>query len=244
MSIGFRSALFLTAAICAAQTSAVDGIWKSKPVAEWTAEDAQRILTNSPWVRTVNAGVARRETEDQLREGGRMGQPTGVGNENVDAKDSGPNLSLNPFTGRGGDDRSVRSLPGAIILKLAWESAPPVQLAELKLPAFDAPVIEGEGYKIAVYGVPDASFADNPEKLGQPLKRTAALKREGRQDVRPDKVDVLRKKSGIVVVYLFPPSAEIIEKDGEVEFAAQIGRVIVNHTFHLSDMKFLGRLAL
>lgn len=248
ISLRFHSALLAAAALCAAQTAAVDavdGVWKSKPPAEWTAEDATQVLTASPWVRLVKAGVARRETEDQLREGGRMGQLTGVGNENIDPKGSGPQVSLNPFKGPvGGNDRSVRSRPGTIVLKLAWESAPPVQLAELKLPAFDAPTIEGDGYKIAVYGVPDANFADNPEKLGEPLKRDAALKREGRQDVGPVRVEVLRKKSGIVVVYLFPMSAEISERDGDVEFAAQMGRISVDHTFHLSDMKFLGQLTL
>jgi len=45
-----------------------------------------------------------------------------------------------------------------------------------------------------------------------------------------------------VVAYVFPLSAEIGEKDGQVRFEAQIGRIVVGHTFQLSDMEFMGKL--
>ena len=117
--------------VTAAGLLALDPDWRSKPAAQWTEEDAQQILTKSPWAREVRAVITRRLTEDQLREAGKMGQPTGVGNEGVDAKGSGPKVSPNIFSGPGGDDRSVRSLPQPITRKLRWESALSVQLAEL-----------------------------------------------------------------------------------------------------------------
>ena len=69
---------------------AAEPIWKSKPIAEWTEGDAQQILANSAWVKTVAAGIIRRETEDERREGGKMGQDHGVGFDGVDAKVSKP----------------------------------------------------------------------------------------------------------------------------------------------------------
>jgi hypothetical protein len=39
--------------------------------------------------------------------------------------------------------------------------------------------LEGDGYSIAVYGVPGGDFKGDPERLGEPLKNLAALKREG-----------------------------------------------------------------
>src|SRR5215471_10669301 len=123
------SAIFISAAFL----NAADPAWKIKPAAEWTVTDAKQVLTASPWVKEIKAGIARRLTEDQLREGGQMWQPTGVGYDGVDPKGSGPRVSPNVFTGPGGDDRSSRSLPQSITLQLRWENAFPVRLAELKL---------------------------------------------------------------------------------------------------------------
>src|ERR1017187_1140330 len=186
--------------VAAACLMAADPVWKSKPAAQWTEEDARQILARSPWVKENRAVITRRLTEDQLREGGQMGQPRGVGNEGVDAKGSGPKVSPNIFSGPGGDDRSPRSLPQPITLKLRWESALPVQLAEFKSHEVEPPTLEGEGYRIAVYG--------DPKELGKTLKNLAALKREGKKDVRPVSVEVFQRENGLVVVYLFPLSAE------------------------------------
>ncbi len=223
---------------------AADPVWKSKPAAEWTAEDARQILAGSPWAVQVRAVVTRRLTEDQLREAGQMGQPGGVGNEGVDPEGSGPKVSMNIFSGAGGDDRSRRSLPQSIALQLRWESALPVRIAELKSRAPDVPMADGEGYRIAIYGIPGGGFKGEPKELGKPLKGLAALRRDGKKDVRPVSADVFQTEGGVVVVYLFPASAEIGQKDGQIRFEAQIGRIIVAHTFKLSEMEFMGKLEL
>ena len=230
--------------VAAAGLMAADPVWKSKPAAQWTEEDARQILARSPWVKENTAVITRRLTEDQLREGGQMGQPRGVGNEGVDPKGSGPKVSPNVFSGHGGDDRSARSLAQPITLKLRWESALPVQLAELKSHEVEPPTLEGDGYRIAVYGIPGAGFKGDPEELGKPLKSLAALKREGKKDVKPLSVEVFQRGSGLVVVYLFPLSAEIVRKDRQLQFEAQIGRIVVDQTFDLSEMEFMGKLEL
>jgi len=190
------------------------------------------------------ATVTRRLTEDQLREGGQMGQPTGIGNEGVDPKGSGPKVSPNVFSGRGGDDRSPRSLPQPIRLKLRWESALPVRLAELKSHEAELPTLPGDGYSIAVYGIPNGNFKGDPKQLGEPLKSLAALKREGKRDVRPTRVEVFLRDNDVVVVYLFPLSAEITRNDRLLQFEAHIGRIVIAQTFDLSQMEFQGKLEL
>ena len=230
--------------VAAAGLMAADPVWRSKPAAQWTEEDARQILARSPWVKENRAVITRRLTEDQLRDGGQMGQPRGVGNEGVDPKGSGPTVSPNVFSGPGGDDRSARSLAQPITLKLVWESALPVQLAELKSHEAEPPTLEGDGYRIAVYGIPGAGFKGEPEELGKPLKSMAALKREGKKDVKPVSVEVFQRGSGLVVVYLFPLSAEIARKDRQIRFEAQIGRIVVAQTFDLSEMEFMGKLEL
>ena len=72
----------------------------------------------------------------------------GIGNEGVDARGSGPKVSPNVFSGPGGDDRGARSLPQPLTLQLRWESALPVQIAELKAHEVAPPTLEGDGYRI------------------------------------------------------------------------------------------------
>jgi hypothetical protein len=231
-------------AVAAGHLVAAGPVWTSKPAAEWTEEEARQILAASPWAKETRAVITRRLTEDQLREAGQMGQPRGIGNEGVDPKGSGPKVSPNVFTGPGGDDRSARSLPQSITLKLRWESALPVRLAELKSHEVEPPTLEGDGYRIAVYGVPGADFKGEPKQLGEPLKKLAALKREGEKDVRPVSVEVFPRGNGLVVVYLFPLSAEISRKNGRIQFEAQIGRIVFAQDFDLSEMEFMGKLEL
>jgi len=242
MRVELRPVWLLIAA--AAGVMAADPAWKSKPAAQWTDEDAKQILASSPWVKENRAVITRRLTEDQLREGGQMGQPRGVGNEGVDPKGSGPKVTPNVFSGPGGDDRSLRSLPQPLTLKLRWESALPVQIAELKSHEAGPPSLEGDGYQIAVYGIPGGDLKGDPKELGKPLKNLAALKREGKKDVKPVSVEVFRRENGLVVVYLFPLSAEITKKDRQLQFEAQIGRIVVAQTFDLSEMEFMGKLEL
>ena len=230
--------------ISAAVLRAADPAWMHKPPAEWTEEDAKQVLATSPWAKKTTAVITRRLTEDQLREAGQMGQPRGVGNEGVDPKGSGPKVSLNGFTGPGGDDRSPRSLSQNITLQLRWESALPVQLAELRSHELEPPTLEGEGYRLAVYGIPGGDFKGDPQQLGQPLKSLAALKREGKKDVKPVRVEVFQRDKGVVVVYLFPLSAEITRKDQRIQFEAQIGRIVVAQNFDLNEMEFMGKLEL
>lgn len=238
----------LTQSLClivaAACLTAADAVWKSKPAAQWTEEDAKQVLAASPWAKENRAVITRRLTEDQLREAGQMGQPRGVGNEGVDPKGSGPKVSPNIFTGPRGDDRSPRSLPQPITLKLRWETALPVRLAEFKSHEVEPPTLEGDGYRIAVYGIPGANFKGDPKELGKPLKNLAALKRASQKDVRPVSAEVFQRENDVVVVYLFPLSAEIAKKDRQIQFEAQIGRIVVAQTFDLSEMEFMGKLEL
>jgi hypothetical protein len=237
-----RTAGLIVAAV--SLTAAADPVWKSKPAAQWTQEDALQVLTTSPWVRQVTAVVTRRLTEEQLREAGRMGQPDSIGNQGVDPNGSGPTVSANIFTGLGDNDRSPRSRPQPMVLKLRWESALPVRIAEFKSRSVDAPASDDAGYRIAVYGIPGGGFKGDPKELGKPLKNLAFLKRDGKKDVRPVSAEVVQLETGVVVVYVFPLSAEISKSDGQVRFEAQIGRIVVAHTFELNEMEFMGKLEL
>ena len=236
--MGAGAAAFLSAA----------SSWRTTPAVQWSVEDAGQILTDSPWARVITAGVARRLSEDELREGGKMGQPRGLGYDNVDPKGSGPKLPtrlldlVTPSQNRG---ISARSQVQGIALRMRWESALPVQLAMLKANETPPPASDGDGYRIAVYGIPGgASVKADFKKLAQPLKDQAFLKREGKKDVKPSGVEVFFANDGWAVIYTFPVSAEISPRDKQVDFEAHIGRIVVLEPFVLADMTFQGKLEL
>lgn len=127
---------------------------------------------------------------------------------------------------------------------LRWESALPVRVAELKARVVEPPTTSTDGYFLAVYGVPGNYFKDDPATLGNPLKKLAVLKREGKKDVKPASVEVFQRDDGLVVVYMFPLSAEIGKSDGRIEFDAQIGRLGIAQYFDTAEMMFQGKLEL
>jgi hypothetical protein len=174
----------------------------------------------------VAAAINPRQSEFERREGGNMGQPHGVGYDGIDDKKTRP------------------SSPRSLTLQIRWESALPIRAAELKSRVVEPPTLEGDGYRIAVYGVPGANIQGDPKILGDPLRKLAALRREGKADVKPSRVEVFAREDGLVIVYLFPLSAEISPKDGRIEFDAQIGRLAFAQSFDLSEMQFQGKLEL
>jgi hypothetical protein len=224
---------------------AADASWQTKPPAQWSEEDARQVLIKSPWSMEIGARIAPRQTEDELRAGGQMGQPKGVGYDGLDPKGSGPQLPKNiPDLLFGKEKPSARSQVRGLPLRLRWESALPVQLAELKAQELDPPTLEGEGYRIAIYDIPGGYLKGDPKKLGDPLKEYAFIKREGKKDAKPSRAEVFTRADGAVVVYLFPLSTEISPKDGQIQFEAHIGRIVVNQIFPLAAMMFQGKLEL
>lgn len=223
---------------------AADPAWKSKPTPDWTEEDARQILSNSPWAKTVKGMISRRQTEDERREGGNMGQAHGVGYDGIDDKKAAPQVPTGILDILKPGDNGVHPPTQFVTLMLRWESALPVRVAELKSRVMQPPTLEGDGYSVAVYGVPGAAYKGDPKTLGDPLRKQAVLRREGKRDVRPSSVEVFQGNDGLVIVYLFPLSAEITTSDQHIEFVAQIGRVGIAQSFDVAEMQFQGRLEL
>ncbi len=220
--------------------------WKNKPMSDWSADDSRQILGDSPWSKTVAAVIFPVPNEAQRRESGYMGERHGIGYDGVDERPLRTLKETLELIIKGKDPRppAARSLN----LQLRWETAKPVQAAERKTTYADQaktpPTCPGEGYCIAVYAVPYARLNGNPQKLGNPFKGAAILRRQGRKDVKPSSVAVFEWEGALVLTYRFPPSAEITRRDRYVQFQAQIGRLGVAQVFDLESMVFEGRLEL
>ena len=116
--------------------------------------------------------------------------------------------------------------------------------AELKARDTTAPTIDQGHYAIAVYGVPNRMVNGDPKKLADQCKKEAALKRDGKKDLKPSSVEVLQREDGPVVLYLFPRSTEITAQDRRIEFDAKIGRLELSESFFTEDMRYQGKLEL
>jgi hypothetical protein len=241
--------------------------WKDRKPAEWTQDDAKHLLADSPWVKSVKPEIERNSNAGQRRQGGGMNRGGGIGIGGIGI--SLPGIGIGRRTGGGNtgggssgggypgggnpggndpDDRRGRGPSGgqgdARDVTLRWESAFPVRAAELKAPEPNAPSVDEAHYAIAVYGVPSRMEQGDAKKFADRLKKNAALKRQGKKDMKPSSVEVLDRDQGAVVLYLFPRAKEITLKDKEVNFKARIGRLKIDEPFYLDQMVYAGKLEL
>ncbi len=230
--------------IGAAVVLAADPVWIAKPANAWTEREAREIITNSPWARTIRPRLIPLQTEDERRESGNMGPQRGIGFDGF--ADDRPRVT--PPHGVVDIVKPEAAVPAptqSVSLQLRWESALPVRVAEMKARFSGAPTVTEDAYALAVYGIPDARFkGGDPKSLGNPFKSQAFLRRSAKPDVKPFSVEVFQGADGLVVVYLFPLSAEITEADRHIEFDAQIGRIAIAQTFNVEQMHFQGKFEL
>lgn len=236
-----RVALLVTAS--AVILIGADPPWENKAATAWTEDDALQILTDSPWAKTVKAMIGPLQTEDERREGGQMGQAHGIGFDGL--ADDRPSIQApKSVIDIVKPEALTRATSQSITLQVRWESALPIRIAELKSHAVEALTLDGNAYSIAVYGIPGVRSNGNPKSVADSLRKQVVLKREEKKDVRPSSVEVLQRDDGLVIVYVFPLSAEISTNDRRLEFDAQIGRIAIAQIFDLAQMQFQGKLEL
>lgn len=208
-----------------------DPTWKNKPIEKWDVDDANQVLTDSPWVKTTKLARVRDLSVDERRESG-----------NWQADDPHP-VGLAGI-GLFGPERAREAIarahthpdPGSVVVR--WESALPVRAAELKAGETQIPSWEGDYYAIAVYGI----AAPERWNIANELKGVAYLMRDKKKNLKPARVKILRESDELAtVIYLFSRSQEITRKDANIRFVAQIGRLFVTQFFFPPDMEFDGQ---
>ena len=217
--------------------AADDPAWKGKQVSEWSEDDAKQVLADSPWVKPVTPTLTRNSPSSS---GPGMGRGSiGIG---IPGFPGGIGGGRRGGMGRPNNDPYDQKIP---MLTLRWESAMPVREAELKARDTDAPTLEDDAhYAIAVYGVPVTMTNGDTRRLADDCKKNAALKRDGKKDIQPSSVQILRREDGPVVVFLFPRSKEIAKDDRRIEFDAQINHLTLTQSFYLEDMMYQGKVEL
>ena len=216
--------------------------WANKRIAQWTDRDAYLILSNSPWAKPTAASLTRLMTASQRRDGGDM-NAQGGGHGGIGLANAGNLVGTGGAIKRPGEGPEAMHLGK---LNIRWESAMPVQAAELRTHDNSAPELDGEDYAICVYNV-NLKLADieDIKTIDKDLNRLGVLKIDGRDDVHSKRVVTVQMGDGMAnVIYFFPRAAHITAQDPRLEFQGQIGRIVFGQYFYPPEMKFLGKLEL
>lgn len=228
--------------------------WATKQVATWSQDDAKQVLTDSPWSKSVIPSIIRGSQSSNASSPGQggmgrrgsigMGIP-GMGYPGGGGGGGGRRGNYPPPVNNDDADRDTPDK--APQLTLRWESALPVREAELKTRDENAPTLEDEShYALAVYGIPASMLLGDSKQIADEAKKKTTLSRDGKKDMKPTSVQVLRREDGPVVVFLFlkPKKEEITKGDRRVEFDTQIKRLSVTQSFYLEDMTYQGKTEL
>lgn len=240
-----------------------EATWKDKAISEWSEADAKQVLTDSPWAKSVIPIMNRpdqvqrgggRQGGGQGRGGG-LGLPGGIGIGLPGGLGGGRGRGGiggqgGPGGNRGGyppqdttvDGSGEKSGPPELIVR--WESAAPVQAAELKAKESGAPDIDVNSYAIVVAGFPNRTKRSGLDLSEATLKKSATIKRDGKKALKPTSVKILSKDGGMTVVYSFSRKDEISLKESEVNFAAKVGAMELHQVFVPTEMVFQGKLEL
>jgi hypothetical protein len=243
----FRRQLLSLLPISMALLAAGDQAWKDKAIPDWDDDDTHLVLNDSPWAKTVQPTVDT-STDNGQRQSRGMGRGGGInlggigiglpGMGGMGRRGGGGYPGGQP-SGNGGSAGDSSQPPP---LRLRWESALPVRVAEMKAHEANAPAVDEDHYAIAVYGVPDRLVSGSSQSLASQLKKDAVIKRSGKPDLKPSSVEVQQRDSGPLIVYLFPRSKEITRQDKRIDFDVKIGRLKFTQPFFVDDMMYQGKL--
>jgi hypothetical protein len=226
----------------AAVTVGAGEIWSGKDYTQWSAEEVNRLLTDSPWAKQGSAlfNTPRREEEVSVI------PPPGASTANM-----GGTRGVSDGKWDGGVGRNIDDSAPKLPVTVRWDSALPVRQALLRsrlsdhLAAGDSNENLSEperDYIITVIGLVASHQSRDAERVEKELMGAAKLVRTGKAPIRPEKVR-LDASIGAIRVF-FPRTDPISRDDKEVTFELKFGSIKVVKKFRLKAMTYKGKLEL
>jgi hypothetical protein len=218
-------------------------VWNSKAYTEWSADEVNRVLTDSPWARQVSAlfGTAPREVDRSVI------PPPGASTNNM-----GGTRGVTDGRWDGGVGRNVDDSPPKLPVTIRWDSALPVRKALLRSRFGDRTSAPGESneslnqpekdYIITVIGLLTNDQARDRERVRKEVIGAAKLVPTGKPPILPENVEI-EPSSGAIQVF-FPRTEPISLKDKEVTLQLQFGSMRIEKKFRLKAMTYKGKLEL
>ncbi|MFL6352164.1 MAG: hypothetical protein ACJ74Z_09985 [Bryobacteraceae bacterium] len=217
--------------------------WGSKDYTQWSAEEVNRLLTDSPWAKQVSASFSTPPREQEVS----VIPPPGASTANM-----GGTRGVSDGNWDGGVGRNIDDSAPKLPVTVRWESALPVrqallrsrlgdQLSEARDPKENLNQAERD-YVITVIGLITSNQSRDRERVQKELTGAARLVRAGKAPIRPESVSV--DASVGAIQFFFPKTNPISLDDKEVTFELQFGSIKVAKKFRLKAMTYKGRLEL
>lgn len=218
-------------------------VWNSKDYTKWSAQDVNRMLTDSPWAKQASAlfGTVPREVDRSVI------PPPGASTNNM-----GGTRGVTDGRWDGGVGPPVDDSAPKLPVTIRWESALPVREALLRSRSGDHLSVFGDAhaklngpgsnYIITVIGLLTNDQSRDRERVRKELMGAAKLVRTGKAPVRPEDVELDATANAIQV--FFPRTDPISLNEREVTFELQFGSMTVQKKFRLKTMIYKGKLDL
>lgn len=221
-------------------------IWDSKDYTQWSLEDVNRLLMDSPWATQVSASFSAPHSEEEHL----VIPPPGASTANM-----GGTRGVSDGRWDGGVGPNIDHSPPKLPVTVRWESALPVRQAWARSTVADHSMELREpgglkenlnqpdkDYILAVVGLLASHQSSDSERVRRELIGAAKLVRTGKAPIRPEKVS-LNAPEGAIQLF-FPRTDPIVLDDKNVTFELQFGSMRVIKRFRLKPMIYKGRLAL
>ena len=226
--------------------------WQAKPYTDWNDKELQKIMSNSPWARSVSVSLS----------GPTAPTVGGSGGGGRGSEDSAPA----PISEGGGGGRGGRGGGGnagvtagggggaSIEIVARWQSALPLKEALVRLKyraeAAASPDVkemmnrQETSYQIVLSGPFRSLLRGNPEATKQALSAVTFLSSKAQGAMKPSDVQVNANPKTVDILFTFPRTMPYSLDDKEVEFSTKVGDVDLKYKFRLKDMVFNGKLEL
>jgi hypothetical protein len=244
------AALVSAALLLSALTLCAADVWIAKPYTAWNDKDIRKIMTDSPWSRSVSVTLDFIPDGSFLRGRGSIPAPIGPG-----VAETGGGLGVGQSTPAPGapPPATVPTGPPKTTLIVRWQSAAAVQQALVKAQYGDKAGTSPEAQKRlepnAAYYVIAVGNLPVSQKPRDSAARTALLAMttlavNGKDDPIAAK-DVVYVGEGMIEArFLFPRDFVLTADDKEVEFATLFGKAAVKAKFNLKNMAIDAKLGL
>lgn len=212
-----------------AATLMAANVWQ-KPWTEWTDKDVNKILTESPWVKSATISM-NFPGADQMQLGGGGG---GGG------RGGGPQGGGGGFGGGGGLE-IVAHIDTALPVRQALVRRKYGAEADKSAEAQKILAEEPKSYEIVLSGPLGGFVMGPPDAIKQRLTEASVLSAKS-GTLKPSDVEVSKPGRSMDVLFIFPRDKVFTVEDGEVTFATKMGTSDLKYKFKLKDMVVNGKL--
>jgi hypothetical protein len=202
--------------------------WESKDPADWSAEEIAKLLTKSPWAKSVSAERTKTQRDPMATSSAGAGMPGAR-----PPKNSGTGSARMPGGTASSTVKTTTEYKGTVL----WESAVPVRAAlKTSLPDIFAGQIV-----LGVTGVP-LTRSDSQGALDR-VRQLTTLTQKDRQPLEASAVKQTRENA-TVYLFGFAKEALALTKDvKEVVFVTRMGALGFSAKFNPRDMLYHAQLA-